>query len=163
MDAASSSPPPPAPDAAPPPAAAGPCMLRFDVTTTSANGNYAPRNVGAIWVSDANDRFVKTLKVWANARRKHLNRWIAASGQNTTDAVTGATLSNHGARNATWDCSDVKHQPVPYGAYRMNVEFTERNGAGPTTSIPFDRSPEAAPVSAADQGNFKGARIQWLP
>jgi hypothetical protein len=145
------------------PIAIGPCMLKFDVTTVTANGNYAPKNVGAIWVSDANGKFVKTLRVWANARRRHLNRWIAASGQNTTDAITSATQSNHGLRSASWDCSDVNHKPVPAGGYQINVEFTERNGAGPTESIAFRRGAEAQSVTAPDQGNFKGARIQVMP
>jgi hypothetical protein len=34
----------------------------FQVTTVTAGGNYSPRNVMAIWVTDANTNFVKTLK-----------------------------------------------------------------------------------------------------
>jgi hypothetical protein len=157
---------PPAPPPAPnegTPSVAGPCMLKFDVTTTNAGGEYAPRNVGAIWVSDGTNKFVKTLKVWANRRQKHLNKWIAASGQDTTDAVTGATLSSHGARTAMWDCSGVNHQPVPFGEYRINIEFTEKNSAGPSTSVAFSRNGAAQMVSAPDQANFKGARIQVTP
>jgi hypothetical protein len=161
QDAASA--PPPAPPNEGVPAVAGPCMLKFDVTTTNAGGEYAPRNVGAIWVSDGTNKFVKTLKVWANRRQKHLNKWIAASGQDTTDAVTGATLSSHGARTAMWDCSGVNHQPVPFGEYRINIEFTEKNSAGPSTSVAFSRNGAAQMVSAPDQANFKGARIQVTP
>ena len=161
QDAGSTAPPPPPNEGVP--TVAGPCMLKFDVTTSNAGGEYAPRNVGAIWVSDGGNRFVKTLKVWANKRQKHLNKWIAASGQDTTDAVTGATLSSHGARSATWDCSGVNHQPVPFGEYRINIEFTEKNSAGPSTSVAFSRNGTAQMVSAPDQANFKGARIQVAP
>jgi hypothetical protein len=160
-DAATTS--PPSPDPAGPPAVAGPCRFKFDVTTTNAGGQYAPRNSGVIWVSDGTNRFVKTLRVWANRRQKHLDKWITASGQDTTDAVTGATLTTHGVRSVTWDCSDVKKQPVPFGEYRINVEFTEKNSAGPSISFPFPRNGAPLMMTAPDQGNFKGARIEVMP
>jgi hypothetical protein len=152
---------PPPPEGTP--AVAGPCMFKFDITTSNAGGEYAPSNVGAIWISDGGSKFVKTLKIWANKRRKHLNKWIAASGQNLTDAVTGATLNSHGVRSATWDCSDVNHQPVPFGNYQVNIEFTENNSAGPSISIPFPRSAAAQMLTAPDQGKFKAAHIQVTP
>jgi hypothetical protein len=138
----------------------GACMMKIDVTTVTANGNYAPRNVGAIWVADANDRFVKTLRVWANRRRSHLDKWVDASGQNTVDAITSATISNHGLRSATWDCTDVNHKPVPAGTYRVYVEFTEKNSAGPSESVTFMRNGQPQMVSAPDLANFKGTKLQ---
>jgi hypothetical protein len=77
--------------------------------------------------------------------------------------VTGATLNSHGIRSATWDCSDVNHQPVPFGDYHVNIEFTESNGAGPSLSIPFPRGATAQTLTAPDSGKFKAARIQVTP
>jgi hypothetical protein len=163
LDATTVQPPPTTAPPGGPPAAAGPCMFKFDITTINGGGEYAPSNVGAIWISDGANKFVKTLKIWANKRRKHLNKWNAASGQNTTDAVTGATLNSHGLRSATWDCSDVNQQPVPFGDYRVNIEFTESNAAGPSLSIPFPRTAAAQTLTAPDQGKFKAAHIQVTP
>lgn len=47
--------------------------LSVSVTTSSAGGNYTPRNILAIWVEDSSGKFVKTLLVYANARMTHLN------------------------------------------------------------------------------------------
>ena len=47
----------------------------FQVTTVTAGGNYAPRNVMAIWVTDANTNFVKTLKRQAVSQIRWLTRW----------------------------------------------------------------------------------------
>ena len=42
--------------------------LQLAVTTTPGTGNYAPRNVVAVWVEDNNGAFVKTIGRWANTR-----------------------------------------------------------------------------------------------
>jgi hypothetical protein len=151
----------------PPPPTEGPlspCALTFQVTTVTANGTYAPRNVGAIWVSDANAGFVKSLYVWAGKRLRHLTAWNAASAGDRVDAVTGATINSHGTRMAKWDCTDVDHQPVAGGNYRINVEFTERNGAGKLMApLEFPRNGEAVNLMPPDQGNFKNIRLQVSP
>jgi len=40
--------------------------LAVSVTTSSTGGNYAPRNIVAIWVEDNSGKFVKTLLAYAN-------------------------------------------------------------------------------------------------
>jgi hypothetical protein len=146
------------------PVAVGPpqtCTLTFQVTTATAGGNYAPRNCGAIWVTDANGRFVKSLNVWAQKRIRHLVTWQAASMGNTVDAVTSATANSHGTRMARWNCTGVDRQPVPDGTYRIYAEMTERNGLGRVmTPVPFLKG--AAPVSVmpADQSSFKNIRLE---
>jgi hypothetical protein len=151
-----------APDLAPP-VNEGParsCMLTFQVTTVTFNGSYAPRNVGAIWVSDGNGKFVKSLTVWAAKRIRHLVTWEAAANGNTVDAVTSATAGSHGTRTGKWDCTGLDHQPVADGAYRINVEFTERNSLGKVmTPLGFTKG---GPVSLMppDQTNFRAIRLQ---
>jgi hypothetical protein len=147
-----------------PPSAPGPprpCTLVFQVTTATANGTYAPRNCGAIWVSDGDGRFVKSLTVWAQKRLRHLVAWQAASMGNSVDAVTSATKTTHGTRMANWDCTGLDHQPVPDGPYRINVEMTERNGAG-RVMVPLEFIKDGAEVSLMppDQPSFKGVRLQ---
>src|SRR5689334_10017683 len=57
----------------------GRCSLAVSVTTVSAGGRYSPRNIGAIWISDGSDRFIKTLAIWADKRSKYLKRWNEAT------------------------------------------------------------------------------------
>ncbi len=153
-----------APDAMPAVAATAACHMTFQVTTVSFGGEFAPKNVGAIWVVDSAKKFVKSLKVWAAAERGMLGTWISVSKQNRVDAVTGATASSHGVRSATWNCTNVTGQPVAPGLYRVYAEFTESNGAGKVGSWDFTVG-GADPVSLmpADTGSFKGIRLQLMP
>jgi PAS domain-containing protein len=65
-----------------PPPVPQPCSLQFSVETTSVNGQYAPRNAGALWVSSGSDAFIRTFNVWAERRVEHVHQWVAQSGQN---------------------------------------------------------------------------------
>jgi hypothetical protein len=140
------------------------CTLTFSVTTVSFNGSYAPRNVGAIWISDAGGTFVKSLNVWGNRRRRHLNTWNDVSGGNTLDAITGATASDHGTRTGTWNCTGVDRRPVGDGVYRVNVDFTESNN-GERVMMPLSFTKGSAPVelTGPDQTNFKNIRLRSTP
>ncbi len=62
--------------------------LSFTIRTITANGNYAPKHVMAIWV-ESNDVFVKTRKAMASQRKQYLYTWAPASNLNTVDAITG--------------------------------------------------------------------------
>jgi hypothetical protein len=42
-------------------------------TTSEAGGNYAPRNIVAIWIENDQGEFVKTLLAFAQNRKSHLN------------------------------------------------------------------------------------------
>ncbi len=90
----------------------GNCSLAITVTTSSAGGRYSPRNIGAIWVSDSSNRFIKTLNVWADKRAKYLKQWNQATAAasvpaSRTDAISGATKSSHGVRTGTWNCTNT--------------------------------------------------------
>jgi hypothetical protein len=147
-----------------PPPSSGPaqtCTLTFQVTTVTFNGSYAPRNVGAIWVSDASGRFVKSLTVWAQKRIRHLVTWEDASLGNTVDAVTSATAGSHGTRTGRWNCTGVDHQPVPDGTYRINAEITERNSLGRVmTALAFVKGGGPVNLMPPDQANFKSIHLQ---
>jgi hypothetical protein len=164
----------PTPDAAPmsrpdgaqrdlPPATQGPaqtCTLSFQVTTVTFNGSYSPHNVGAIWVSDGSGRFIKSLTVWAQRRTRYLTTWETASMGNTVDAITSATANSHGMRTGKWNCTGLDEKTVPDGPYRINVEFTERNGAGRVmTPLAFTKG---GPVNLMppDQANFRAIQLQ---
>ena len=102
----------------------GMCTLTFDVNTVTARGRYAPRNAGAIWISDAQNKFVKTLRTWSYLELAQVTAWVQASGNNRVDAVTGATRSGHGAVAATtWNCTDVQKKAVPDGQYTVALSI----------------------------------------
>ena len=147
---------------------AGSCSLSVTVTTVTANGNYSPRNVGAIWIARDNGAFVKTLAVWARQRISRLTMWNSTTSQaglsgNTVDAITGATLSNHQTHKVSWNCTDTSKQAVDDGAYRVYFEMTDRNGAGPNTFVSFTKGPMPFDLAPPDQNNFKGIGLVYTP
>jgi len=111
-------------------------------------------------VSDGTGRFVKSLTVWAQKRIRHLTTWQSASMGNTVDAVTSATAGSHGTRSGKWNCTGLDHQPVPDGDYRINAEFTERNGTGRVMAPLAFTKGGAVTLMPPDQTNFRGIRLQ---
>jgi hypothetical protein len=148
-------------DVAPPvcDAAAGLSALRFSVRTSPAGGRFAPRNVGAIWIEDGTQAFVKTLEVWGNMRAKWLMAWLASSGGNTVDAITGATLDTHVTHQVTWDLDGLGGCEVPDGPYRVRVELVDRSGTGVTLEVPFVKQPPGLTESAPDTANFHDIKL----
>jgi hypothetical protein len=138
-------------------------QLTVDFTTVTVKGEYAPKNVGAVWITDEQNVFVKTLERWAVKRVKYLVKWKAATGGNTVDAVTGATRSKHGAHSLAWDGTDVNGNLVPDGTYRVYLEFTEKNGAGPLTWIDVVKGSSPVDLAPADLAGFTGQRVTYTP
>lgn len=142
--------------------------LSVEVTTSSAGGEYAPRNVLAIWVEDSSGDFVKTLLAYANARRTHLNTWEASTTEagsafNVTDAISGATQSSHGERTAQWNGTDYNGTVVPDGEYRLRMELTDKNETGNTASFTFTKGATAQTLSPEDAPSFSSISISWAP
>lgn len=139
---------------------AGEVSLTF--RTVTANGNYAPKHVLAVWVEDDNG-FIKSRLVRANNRKQYLYTWIAASNYNETDAVTGATISSHQTHTIIWDCTDLEGMEVADGNYNIHVEFTERHAQGPLYSIEFIKGSEEQHLTPFDQINYKDIQLDFYP
>jgi hypothetical protein len=153
------------PDARP---GSGSCMLKVSVLTRTTNTAYAPRNVGAIWIVDGAGKFVKSLNVWGNRRLSHLNNWAAstrAAGvpNNRVDAVTAATLSNHGVRSGTWNCTGANASLVPDGPYKVCFELNESNGTPADDCVSFNKSSQGQSLRPADVSSFTMRMIAYLP
>jgi hypothetical protein len=147
---------------------AGPCSLAVSVTTVPIGSDYSPSNIGAIWIADSSGKFVKTLAVWANRRMRHLEAWMDATTtagvpRDTVDAVTGSTARSHGTHISTWNCTDTKKAQVPRGAYRLCMEMTEFNGAGPKGCIAFDNGGKAFRLTPPDIGSYKARVLDYKP
>lgn len=136
--------------------------LSFTVRTVSANGNFAPRHVLAIWIEDLNG-FVKSRKVMANQRKQYLYTWVGASNYNVVDAITGPTLNSHQTHSITWDCTDLNGNIVPDGDYVVWAEFTEMHGQGPLYSAVFTKGPDAQLLTPPDEPYFKDIVISFTP
>jgi hypothetical protein len=110
-------------------------VLNVTATTSSAGGNYAPKNIVAIWIEDDQGNFVKTLLAYAQNRKTHLNTWeasttAAGSPFNTVDAITGATKTSHGTRTCSWNATDINGAIMPDGTYKVWFELTDKNSTG---------------------------------
>lgn len=142
---------------------AGQPEVSFTFTTVSFNGEYAPDNVGAVWVEDAAGAFVKTLEVWGTKRLEYVEMWKTETGGNTVDAITGATRSSHGQHQLGWDLTGVDGAVVPDGLYHVYIEFTEHNGPGAWTIADLEKS--AAPFDGAppDTPYFVGQHLTFDP
>lgn len=128
--------------------------MRIRVRTTTANGRYSPRNIGAIWIETDQGAFVKTVERWAGTRGRWLTKFVASSQSNLVDAVTSATLNLHTTHDRTWNLTNLMHCEIPNGNYRVMVEMTDKNGTGPSTTIPFTMNGSPVMLMPADTTNF---------
>lgn len=141
--------------------------LNFSVRTVTYNGQYRPRNAGVIWITNAANQFVKTIKVWASPYRYTLIRWNASSGGNTTGAITGASLNNHQLHNVTWNGADYQGVQVPDGDYKVNVEFTEHNATasnmGKFKQVTFTKGTDPVNLTIPNETYFQNMSLIWTP
>lgn len=142
--------------------------LFVTTTTSETGGNYAPRNIVAIWVENEQGEFVKTLLSYAQARKTHLNTWQAATtaagtAYNTTDAITGATRSNHGTRLCSWDATDYNGFTVADGTYYVWMELTDKNATGNYSSFAFIKDENPNSQTPDDVQSFSSTSIVWQP
>jgi hypothetical protein len=131
-------------DAMTPPGSAGTLTTQF--TTISMGGTWAPDNVGAVWIEDASQRYIKTLELWAGVRKKSLYKWgVRACQKPEVDVVTRATLPMHETHEVSWNGEDLNGRPVPDGTYTLFIEVTETElDVGITSTQAFEKG--AAPV-----------------
>ena len=140
--------------------------LMISVTTKAPGGRYQPDNVGAIWIADANTKFVKSLYVWGQQRRNELRQWTSATSaagmsNNLVDAVTAATMKSHGARTASWNGTNTSKALVADGAYK--VCFEVEDGAQQYQCVDFTKSRSAQTVMPADTAGFTARKITYTP
>lgn len=135
-------------------------------------------HVFAIWIEDANGKFVKTLHATSNSMeyRKFLINWkvsttLASSLYNVVDAVTSATYHTHSERTGIWNGTNVSGSVVADGIYKVRIEVADNDFSSYTaTNVPaytgnFTFSKGASPVSItpANEGLLSGISISWTP
>lgn len=137
--------------------------LSVSVATSTAGGSYSPRNVVAIWVENSAGTFIKSMTVYAEARKYDLTRWSTASAGNTVDAKTGATQSSFGTVTGTWNGKDTKGTIVPDGSYKVCMELTDKQGTGNFSSFAFTKGTTAVTLAPANVSSFSNISIKWMP
>lgn len=141
--------------------------MSFTVRTVSYGGPYAPRNAGAVWITNSSNQFVKTLKVWAQTYRYTLVKWLASSANNTTGAITSASLNSHQLHTVTWNGTNTSNSQTSDGSYSVNVEFTEHNASssnpGKFKSVTFFKGPGQSTVTPANELYFTNMLLTWSP
>lgn len=142
--------------------------LTVTAATSTAGGNFAPKNIVAMWIEDSQGNWVKTMLAYAATRKTHLNTWEAAttaagSPFNTVDAITGATRSNHGTRTCTWNATDVNGNLLPDGDYTVWMELTDKNGTGNFSSFPFTKDTIPLNLTPSNVPSFATISIVWEP
>lgn len=141
--------------------------MTFDVRTATYNGAYAPRNAGAIWITNSSNQFIKTIKVWAVPYRYTLVKWIASSQNSTAGAITGASLNSHQLHSVSWNGTNASNNQVPDGDYKINIEFTEHNATtnnpGKYKSITFTKGSNPVDLIPANETYFRDMHLVWEP
>ncbi|GAB1468739.1 hypothetical protein MASR2M64_14900 [Candidatus Cloacimonadota bacterium] len=139
----------------------------FNVRTATYNGQYAPKNAGVIWITNSQNQFVKTVKIWASSYRSALVRWISSSGQNTNGAITSASINTHQLHNITWNGTNAQGVAVPDGDYKFNVEFAEHNAnssnMGKFKQVTFTKGSTPVNLTLTDETYFKNMSLTWVP
>jgi len=144
------------------PKPSGTC-LRVEFTTVSYFGRYAPSHVGAVWITDASGKFVKTLQEWGVRRSGNLYNWRQSAGGNTVDAITGATLKSHVAHKLDWNCTNVSKARVAPGKYTVHAEFAESNVSGASNAGPtFEAAFEVGVASTDTPADSKGYKAKLI-
>jgi hypothetical protein len=152
----------------------GGCPVHVSVTTYSyGTGNhddddYAPNNVGAVWVTTAAGAFVRTLAAWGPNYWEFAVTWVQQSNGSRVDIVAGATRKNHNQPiEADWDCRDKNLQTVPAGQYLLNVEFAETEHVARSLiggrALSFEIGPSAKSLSVAPGEAFGSIAVRIAP
>lgn len=141
--------------------------LSFSVHTITYNGNYAPRNVFAIWITNSSNTFVKSLKVCGNSHRSALVRWRTSSNNNTTGAITSATLNSHQTHTVTWNAQNYQNVAVADGNYNVNVEFAEHSATtsnqGKYKVVTFALGSALVDTTPTSDSWFNNMHLVWTP
>ncbi len=131
------------------------------LTSTESGGQYAPKNIVAVWIEDANGTFVKTIGRWANLRKTDLSTWIGKAGGADTDAISGATRTSHQLPlNAKWNLRNRTQQVMPDGNYVVKMESTD-TGANHVGSFPFVKGPTPQKQRGLTSGGFLTVTVDF--
>jgi hypothetical protein len=140
--------------------------LSVSINTKSTGGAYSPKNVMAVWIENNSGKFIKTLLVYGDKRKTHLNAWQSSTSQvgaafNSVDAITGATQSDHRLRTCSWDGTNFSRIDVPDGDYKLRMELTDKNESGSVASLNFTKGPNQYKYNSSNLSGFTSVSLNW--
>lgn len=120
----------------------------------------------AVWIENNSGKFIKTLLVYGNKRKTHLNVWesstsLAGSTFNSVDAITGATQTNYALRNCSWDGTDFNRMNVSDGDYKLRIELTDKSETGNVASLNFTKGPNSYKLNSSNIPGFTSVSLNW--
>ena len=149
--------------------------MTINFTTKTLNGQYAPKNVGAVWIEDSSGKWIYTTDYWnSQLNSGKLSTYAGVGGpayckdlfginwvtQPPPDVVTSATLNGHQAHSSAWPLTDANGAPVPDGTYHLKIEMTEDDSAGATADFEFTKGPDPFSLTPADTNPVTGVKIE---
>lgn len=141
-------------------------IMSITATTTKTSfaehGNY---NVLAIWVTDANGTFVKTLLASSkSAYRAYLTNWKAATSStyNVVDGISTASYSGHAARSAQWDGTNTNKEAMVDGTYYACFEDADNYGHPAIGKFAFEKGRSTVGLTPTASG-LLSISVQWVP
>ena len=158
--------------------------LTFSFTPVVHSPCYqATKSVMAVWIQTNAGAFVKTkIRYCCDTTQisntyNHLPTWSVNAGGtatngalgNTTDATTGATLPSFTAKTMVWDGKNVNGTSngttVADGVYKVTIQETWNHGTASTVtrSFTFTKGPNADHQTPANDANFTGIKLDWVP
>lgn len=146
--------------------------LTITASTATYSGEYAPDNCVVIYITDANDQFVRTVGLWSEVYMEYLTGWAAAAGYHWSwaldphgiDGWTAASRVSHSDElTVHWDMTDTSGTAVPDGTYKVWIEITEDNASGHSTSaaVVIDAAPKT--VAIPPTTGITNAEVQYIP
>ncbi len=150
------------------PIVAGAGSLTINATTTqTANAAYAPANVLAVWVEDAQGNFVKTLYRASATYTLRLVAWSATAPVNDVDGLSGASRTAQAPLATTWNMTNKAGAEVADGTYTIRMELSDsnattadQNNQGEFTII---KGPTAQSQTALTSGGFTNVSLNYTP
>lgn len=141
--------------------------LSFTCNTDAPAADYGTKHVAAIWIQNNENPsvFIKTNAKYGY-EDDHLTSWMAISGNNLVDAVTGATLSSYGSLSVEWDGTDALHNVVMDGDYSIYIEMgwgKDKTNDHATSMFTFTKGPSAQQLTPEGDANFTAVSLNWQP
>lgn len=139
--------------------------LSVEFKTVALNQLWGPANVGAVWIEDAAENYIKTLELWADVRRKSLYQYGKRACQKSEpDVVSRATLPMPGDHKVMWNGKDLQGRTVPDGLYRLFIEVTETEAdIGRAVKYEFPKGPMPAMLQPPDAEPHQGLKVTYTP
>lgn len=89
--------------------------------------------------------------------------WVAVSGRNVVDAVSGASRTSYGTVTFLWNGTNVPGTVVTDGQYYVRVEMAWDDADNTLSSYPFTKGSTPFQSNPVNTANFLNVGITWTP